>query len=135
MGYRLVGEVAMVVHFAFLAYLVVGGFVAWRWRRSIWVHLAAAVWGGVTVLTGIACPLTAVEDWGRSKAGQEGLPPTGFIDRYVEGVIYPEQYTNVARLAVAVVVLVSWMGYVHRNRGRIRNIRALGGSPTDKSRQ
>ncbi|NUS01143.1 MAG: DUF2784 family protein, partial [Nonomuraea sp.] len=32
MMYRLIADAVMVVHFAFLAYLAVGGFIAWRWR-------------------------------------------------------------------------------------------------------
>ncbi len=31
MGYRLLADAAMVAHFLFLAYLVMGGFMAWRW--------------------------------------------------------------------------------------------------------
>ncbi|MEV4219510.1 DUF2784 domain-containing protein [Nonomuraea sp. NPDC049725] len=116
MIYRLVAELAMVTHFAFLAYMVVGGFLAWRWRRTIWMHLAVAGWGLLSVVTGVECPLTLVEDWGRRNAGLAGLPASGFIDHYIEGVIYPEEYTNLARLLVAVAVLFSYVGYVLRRQ-------------------
>jgi MYXO-CTERM domain-containing protein len=75
MLYRLVADAAMVVHFAFLAYMALGGFLAWRRRRTIWVHLAVAGWGVLSVTTGIECPLTLVEDWGRRNAGMAGCPP------------------------------------------------------------
>lgn len=114
MLYRLVADAAMVVHFAFLAYMALGGFLAWRRRRTIWVHLAVACWGVLSVTTGIECPLTLVEDWGRRNAGMAGLPASGFIDHYIEGVVYPEHYTNVARTVLAVVILFSWAGYVLR---------------------
>jgi Protein of Unknown function (DUF2784) len=116
MMYRLIADAAMVVHFAFLAYMAVGGFLAWRWRRTIWAHLAVASWGVLSVVTGIECPLTLVEDWGRRNAGLAGLPASGFIDHYIEGVIYPEEYTNLARLGVAVLVLFSYVGYVLRRQ-------------------
>ncbi|WP_084956528.1 DUF2784 domain-containing protein [Thermoactinospora rubra] len=116
MMYRLIGETAMVVHFVFLVYMAVGGFLAWRWPRTIWLHAAVAAWGLLSVLTGIECPLTVVEDWGRRGAGQAGLPPTGFIDHYIEGVIYPEEHTNLVRWAVAALVFTSWTGYVLRRR-------------------
>ncbi|PZG15665.1 DUF2784 domain-containing protein [Nonomuraea aridisoli] len=115
MMYRLVADIAMVVHFAFLAYLAVGGFLAWRWRRTIGLHLAVVAWGVLSV-AGVDCPLTHVEDWGRRNAGQVGLPPSGFIDHYIEGVIYPEEHTNLARLGVAVLVLFSYVGYVLRRQ-------------------
>ncbi|WP_043638801.1 DUF2784 domain-containing protein [Nonomuraea candida] len=116
MMYRLLADAAMVVHFAFLVYMAVGGFLTWRWRRTIWAHLAVAAWGVLSVVTGMECPLTLVEDWGRRNAGLEGLPASGFIDHYIEGVIYPEEYTNLARLGVAVLVLFSYVGYVLRRQ-------------------
>ncbi|GAA2207042.1 DUF2784 domain-containing protein [Nonomuraea monospora] len=116
MTYRLLADAAMVVHFVFLLYMAVGGFLAWRWRRTIWAHLAVAAWGLLSVATGVECPLTLAEDWARHHAGQEGLPASGFIDHYIEGVIYPEEYTNLARLGVAVLVLFSYVGYVLRRQ-------------------
>ncbi|WP_049563667.1 DUF2784 domain-containing protein [Nonomuraea sp. SBT364] len=116
MMYRLIADAALVVHLTFLAYLAVGGFVAWRWRRTIWVHLAVAGWGLLSVVTGVECPLTLLEDWARRNAGLDGLPAAGFIDHYIEGVIYPEEYTNLARLLVAVAVLFSYVGYVLRRQ-------------------
>ena len=116
MMYRLVADAAMVAHFAFLVYMAVGGFVAWRWRRTLWVHLAVVAWGVLSIVTGVECPLTLVEDWARRNAGEEGLPAGGFIDHYIEGVIYPEEYTNLARLGVAVLVLFSYAGYVLRRQ-------------------
>ncbi|GAA3445859.1 DUF2784 domain-containing protein [Planomonospora venezuelensis] len=114
--YRLIGEAAMMLHFLFLAFMAVGGFLAWRRPRLIRAHLAVAAWGVASVVTGMECPLTVVEDWGRRNAGEQGLPPTGFIDHYIEGVIYPEEHTNLARLAVAALVLISWAGYLLRRR-------------------
>ncbi|WP_083929409.1 DUF2784 domain-containing protein [Catelliglobosispora koreensis] len=118
MWYRLLGDVTMVFHFAFLVYVTLGGFLAW-WRPwLIWPHIALAGWGFSTVLVGFDCPLTYVENWARDKAGQQGLEPTGFIDTYIEGVIYPEQYTNLLRALVAGLVLVSWIGAFIRWRAR-----------------
>ncbi|MEU8361036.1 DUF2784 domain-containing protein [Nonomuraea sp. NPDC048882] len=116
MMYRLLADAAMVAHFAFLLYLALGGFVAWRWRRTLWAHVAVVAWGVLSVVTGVECPLTHVEDWARRSAGQQGLPAGGFIDHYIEGVVYPEEYTNLARLGVAVLILFSYAGYVLRRQ-------------------
>ncbi|WP_336209191.1 DUF2784 domain-containing protein [Nonomuraea sp. LPB2021202275-12-8] len=116
MMYRLLADAAMVAHFVFLAYLALGGFVAWRWRRTIWLHLAVVGWGLLSVFVGVECPLTVLEDWARRGADMRGLPASGFIDHYIEGVVYPDQYTNLARLAVAVAVLFSYVGYVLRRQ-------------------
>ena len=116
MGYRIIADLAMLAHFAFLAYLVVGGFLAWRWPRTIWAHLATATYGLFNVLIGWECPLTHVENWGRDRAGDARLPATGFIDHYLAGVIYPRQHEVLIQLAVAAVVLISWAGLLLRRR-------------------
>jgi hypothetical protein len=118
MLYRLVADVAMVAHFAFLAYMVVGGFIAWRWPRTIWAHLATAAYGLFNVLIGWECPLTYVENWGRERAGDATLAASGFIDHYLAGVIYPQEHETLVQLLVAVVVVVSWVGLALRLRLR-----------------
>jgi hypothetical protein len=117
MGYRLLTTVILVVHFGFLAYLLLGGFVAWRWRRTIWVHLVAAAWGVTVVVGKLVCPLTYAEHWSRRRAGEVGPATTqGFIDRYVEGVLFPERLTALAQALLAITVIVSWTGFVLRGR-------------------
>ena len=116
MWYRLVADAAMVMHFAFLAYLVLGGFLAWVWPRTIWVHLATVLYGLLNVLIGWPCSLTHVESWGRERAGDAVLPATGFIDHYIAKVVYPREHETLAQSLVAVVVLISWVGFALRHR-------------------
>jgi hypothetical protein len=116
MGYRLLTTVILVVHFGFLAYLLLGGFLAWRWRWTIWPHLVAAGWGVTVVVGKLVCPLTYAEHWSRRQAGELGVSNEGFIDRYVEGVLYPAQYTGLAQTLLAIVVAASWAGFLHRRR-------------------
>lgn len=107
----------MGVHFAFLAYVVLGGFVAWRWPWTMTTHLAAVGWGTLIVVYDLTCPLTGPEDHFRKLAGQDGLP-RGFIDTYLTGVLYPEASVSWVRAAAALVVLASWAGLVVRLRRR-----------------
>ena len=84
-GYRLLATLVMLVHFAFVVF---GGVVAWRWPRVIWAHLLVAGWGFSTVAFSIRCPLTDVENWARARGGEAELTGTGFIDHYIEGVLF-----------------------------------------------
>ncbi|MEV6769515.1 DUF2784 domain-containing protein [Nocardia sp. NPDC051030] len=118
MIYRLLADVTASVHFVFVAYVVVGGFIAWRWRRTIWLHLMAFAWGFSTVLFGFECPLTDLENWSRHKAGEAGLPSSGFIDHYITGVLYPRSALELVRVLVVLCVLISWAGLIYLSRRR-----------------
>jgi preprotein translocase subunit SecG len=118
--YSVLADTTMVLHFAFLVFLVIGGFLAWRWPRVIYGHLAVVVWGILITAFSIDCPLTGPEDYFRRQAGEEGLGAEGFIDTYLTGVIYPEEHLNLVRAAVAFVVLVSWIGFAVLSRRRAR---------------
>jgi hypothetical protein len=110
MGYLVVADGVMVVHFAFLGYVVAGGFLAWRWLRAIWPHLVLAGWGLSTLVFHQDCPLSLIEDWARRRAGEPGLHHRGFIDTYLTGVVYPARDLPLVQALVAVVVAVSWVG-------------------------
>lgn len=129
MVYRILADAAMVAHFAFLAYLVVGGFIAWRLPWTVWIHVVVVAWGLGTVLFGLDCPLTQLEDSARRAAGQRGLPPAGFIDHYLSGVVYPQEALGLMRVLVACFVTASWAGLALRARSRSGG--ATGGGHVD----
>ncbi|WP_280240389.1 DUF2784 domain-containing protein [Nocardia abscessus] len=112
MLYRLLADATVATHFAFVAYVVVGGFLAWRFPRTIWLHLIAVCWGFSTIVVGFDCPLTHLENWAREHAGLALLPSSGFIDHYLTGVIYPEHALGSVRILAAALVVASWIGYV-----------------------
>ena len=110
-------DVVVLVHFAFVIYLAVGGFIAWRWPRTIYAHLLAVAWGTGMLLFGYSCPLTVLE---RDLRGESGQTP-GFIDRYIEGILYPEEFTPHLRVLLTVIVLISYGGFLRlRSRRRLQ---------------
>jgi hypothetical protein len=118
---RVLAEVTMVAHFAYLAFVVFGGFLAWRWPRVILAHLFAVGVGGAIIVAGANCPLTYLEDQLRRSAGGPGLP-RGFVDGYIEGVLYPERYAGQVQVLVGAVIVVSWIGaYLMARRARRRS--------------
>lgn len=117
MVHRLLADAVMLGHFAFLVFLALGGFLAWRRPRVIALHAAAVGWGLLSVLVGVECPLTAWEDRLRRLAGQQGLPG-GFVDTYLTGVVYPGEHLLAAQLVVGCLVAVSWAGFALRRPAR-----------------
>jgi hypothetical protein len=121
MAYRLLAEATMLVHFGFLVYVIVGGYLAWRWPRAIWPHLLLAGYGGVTIALHLNCPLTYVQDWARRQGGEPGLSH-GFVDQYLTGVLYPRSYAVLVEILMILAVAVAWGGVVVR-RTRLRSLR------------
>jgi hypothetical protein len=118
--YATVVGLVVALHVAFIGYVLVGGFLALRWRRTIWLHVPAVIWGIAIAAELVDCPLTRVERWARARAGMAPLPPDGFIAHYLTGVIYPAGWLTGVQLTSFAVVAVSWALYV---RGQIRRRR------------
>ena len=118
---RFLAEAVMLLHFAVLAFLLAGGFLAWRWRRVIYPHLAIGVWAILSLLMPITCPITVWENHFRALAGMP-LLETGFIDHYIDGVWYPESASMVVQLVLGAVVLGSWVGFFAGARAAARRV-------------
>lgn len=99
MLFRLLADLVVAVHALFVAFVVLGGFLAWRWPRLAWVHVPAAVWGVLIEYAGWICPLTPLENEFRMRAGLEGYPG-GFIEHYVIPLLYPAGLTPVRQLVL-----------------------------------
>jgi hypothetical protein len=105
MLYRLLADLIVVVHFAFLLFVVTGGVFALRWPKAAWVHVPAALWGAMIEFFGWVCPLTPLEIVLRHRGG-EAAYTGGFIAHYVMSVLYPEGLTRGIQVALGALVLV-----------------------------
>jgi hypothetical protein len=123
--YQTVVALVVVLHFAFIGYVVIGGFLALRWRRTIWLHIPAVIWGIAIATERVDCPLTWLERWARARAGMPPLPPDGFIAHYVTGVIYPVGWVVGVQLVSFAVVALSWALYFWRDISGRRHDRAI----------
>jgi hypothetical protein len=57
-----VANLVLVVHFAFVLFVVLGGLLVLRWPRLAYIHIPAAVWGAWIEFSGRICPLTPLEN-------------------------------------------------------------------------
>lgn len=105
MFYRVLADGVLVLHLAFVAFVVLGGLLVLRWPAFAWIHLPAALWGAVVELTGWICPLTPLEQRWRLRAGSGGYEG-GFIDHYVTLWLYPAGLTRGTQLALGAAVIV-----------------------------
>ena len=113
MVYRVLADGVMLVHLAFILFVAVGAPLAWRWPGLVWAHLPALAWGVGTVSIGFPCPLTSLEKALDRRAYGEAYDG-GFIDHYVEDVIYPGEYSSILRSVAAAVVVIGYIGLRRR---------------------
>ena len=106
MLYRTLADILVVLHLAFIAYVLLGGLLSLRWPRNLWFHLPCAAWGALIEFTGWICPITPLEVRWRILAGQQGYED-GFIAHYLIPIIYPPGLTRSAQfwLGAGVIIL------------------------------
>src|SRR5262249_47550562 len=122
MLFRAAADAVLLVHFAFIAFVVAGALLAARWRWLIAVHLPAAAWGALIEVGGWICPLTYVENLLRVRAGEAGYAE-GFVEHYLLPIIYPGGLTRDVQFVLAAVVIVlnvAIYGWVFAVRGKTR---------------
>lgn len=117
--FTIVVVLSVAAHLGFVGFGVIGGLLALRWPRIIWLHVPVVIWCVAIEVVDFDCPLTALERWARVRAGMAPLPSSGFIDHYVTGVLYPAKYEDVVLGLVLVTVAASWI-LVARRAGRRR---------------
>lgn len=93
MHYGFIADMVVLVHAAFVLFVVLGGVAALRWPRLAWLHIPAAVWGIAIEFGGCICPLTDLENLLRSMGGGTGYAGS-FIKHYLEPIIYPPGLTR-----------------------------------------
>lgn len=128
MAYQVLSDVVVIIHLTFIAFVAVGGFLVWRWRWFAWAHIPSVAWGAAIIVIGFDCPLTPLEKELRELGGETAYEG-GFVDRYVEGVVYPEEYTPHLRiLAITLIAAAYVLVRFVPPRGRIID-RSRAGSP------
>lgn len=125
---RVLADATVALHIAALLYIGLGGFLAWRWPKSIFVHVFFAIWGVAVNVFPIPCPLTALEDYFRSLQGLGPLPG-GFNAYYIYGTIFPRSLLPAIAVTALSIVVYSYVGAYHRWHSRHT------GAPSHQARQ
>jgi Protein of Unknown function (DUF2784) len=124
MLYAFLADALVVIHFAFAAFVVLGGFLTWRWRWVVFAHLPALAWGCWVEASHSICPLTPLENHLRELGGEAGYGGS-FIDHYLLRVLYPPGLTpDIQWVLAAVLVAINVVAYGglwvrHRARSRV----------------
>jgi hypothetical protein len=100
----MLADLVVILHFAFVLFVVLGGLLVFRWPRLAYVHLPVALYGALIELVGWICPLTPLEKRLRESAGLQGYQG-GFVEHYILPVLYPAGLTRGVQWVLGVLVL------------------------------
>lgn len=122
MIYRVLADLVLVLHLGFVVFVVLGGLLVLRWPAAMALHIPAAVWGVLIEFTGWVCPLTPLENWLRVRGGELGYSG-GFIEHYIQPLLYPSGLTRATQIVLGTfVLLVNLAAYsivLSRSRNRV----------------
>jgi hypothetical protein len=112
----LLADFILVLHFAFVAFVVgglaliwIGAALEWDWVRNSWfraAHLGAIALVAAESLAGVWCPLTTWEDALRGAHTEKS-----FLARWIHRVLFydfPEWIFTAAYVLFALVVAATW---------------------------
>jgi hypothetical protein len=108
-------DLVAITHAAFIAFLLVGGFVAWRLPRLVLVHLPAVVVTAALFAFGADCPLTDLEKYLRRQAGEPAYRG-GFIAHYLLPMMPDGARAVAVPVFFVVVTATAYVGYIARRR-------------------
>ena len=105
MEYRILANLVVIFHFAFIVFAVLGAILIY-WRRWwLCLHIPAVCWAIYIECSHGICPLTPLEKSLRLSANQAGYSG-GFVEHYMIPLIYPAGLTADIQLWLALFVLV-----------------------------
>jgi Protein of Unknown function (DUF2784) len=112
MSFRFLADATVVLHLAFVLFVVLGGLIVARWPRIAWVHLPAAVWAAWIEFAGWVCPLTPLENWLREQGGGTAYT-SNFIEHYLLPILYPASLSRGLQWALGgAVLLINAAAYI-----------------------
>jgi hypothetical protein len=102
---RFLADFIVAFHLGFVLFVCVGGVLALRWPRVLWVHLPAALWGIWVEFSSTVCPLTPLENHFRRLGGEAGYSG-GFIAHYITPVLYPSGLNRPVQIVLGIFVVL-----------------------------
>lgn len=105
MIHRALADLVLGLHLVFVLFVVLGGLLVLEWPRFAWLHIPAAIWGVLIEFTGWICPLTPLENSLRARGGEAGYSG-GFIEHYIQPLLYPAGLTRSTQVVLGSVVLL-----------------------------
>ncbi len=102
MIYGILADIAVLVHFLWILFLIFGAFIGVRYTAAKMIHVFGLIFAFIIQITGRYCPLTDLEVWLRSRQAPSLAYKGPFIIHYAEKLIY----IDVSRFAITISTIV-----------------------------
>lgn len=113
--YFVLAAAALVIHFAWILWVIFGALVT-RGRRALgWIHVASVLYGVVIEAGPWPCPLTLLEQRLLVRAGRASYEGS-FLIHYLEQLVYPDVQPEWLLWGAGVVCAVNLAIYARRFR-------------------
>ena len=103
--YEMAANLTLIVHFAFILFVVFGALLFFVATKIIFIHFPALIWGAYIELTNSICPLTYLENWFLHKANLTTYSE-GFIQNYLVPIVYPVSLTKDLQIYLGIALIV-----------------------------
>jgi len=114
MVYRILADLVVIAHFAFIGFVTIGSLLAWHKKPVlVWLHVPALAWAVAIITIGSTCPLTVLENYFRRLGGEPGYAG-GFVDHYIENVIFPQRLSPVLLALAAAAIVLGYAGLLRQ---------------------
>ena len=105
MFYRILADLLVLIHLAFVIFVVTGALLSLFSHRWMYVHIPAVIWAALVELAGWVCPLTPMENHFRRLGGEAGYAG-GFIEEHLLAGLYPAGLTRSDQVFLGVVAVI-----------------------------
>jgi Protein of Unknown function (DUF2784) len=111
--YRVLADLVILAHFAWILFLVFGFFFALRGSRIAFIHLGGLAFALLLNLKGWYCPLTLLENYLYALCNPDLGYGGSFLARYLVEIMYPAVSESLLRGIEIVLVCLYFSVYLY----------------------
>ncbi|MFH1146266.1 MAG: DUF2784 domain-containing protein [Pseudomonadota bacterium] len=114
MLYRVAADIVVLLHFAWIIFLVLGALIGRKHRSLKMMHIGGLVFAALMQTFGWYCPLTHLDVWLRRRHNPALSYEGSFIVHYIEELVYVQVSPYLIHFLTVVIIVFSAYLYVRR---------------------
>jgi hypothetical protein len=104
MIHRVLARLVLMGHVAYVAFVIFGSLLVFRWPGIVYLHLIAVAWAFATLAFDLGCPLTPWEKAALRRGGIEPYPE-GFLQHHILRTRFSREHSRRNHTIIGLLVL------------------------------